>query len=136
MPESVFKILWDSILLIILIINIFYIPLEISFTSHSEFSFNKLGIFFDDIPAWIFLFDVLLKFNLAYYDKGVIVTNRVKIIKNYLNNQFFWDFIVIFPYYLSFILSIPYLDVILLLRSNKMINLANNFVEYLNLREV
>lgn len=40
MPESPFKLLWDSFILLLLIINIFYIPIEISFSDNYDFKLN------------------------------------------------------------------------------------------------
>jgi hypothetical protein len=62
-----------------------------------------------------------------------MVTERSKIIKNYLKGKFFWDLIVIIPFMISLRMKIKYLDMILLLRSNKMRKIALNFEEMLNL---
>lgn len=36
-PDSFFKIMWDFFILILLVLNILYIPLKLSFTYHKDF---------------------------------------------------------------------------------------------------
>jgi hypothetical protein len=51
-----------------------------------------------------FIFNLVsigLKFYLAYYDMGELITNRVKIAWNYLRRGFIWDFFSIVPLLLS-----------------------------------
>jgi hypothetical protein len=45
---------------------------------------RELRIIFDDMPQWMFLVDILLKFNKSFYHKGDLIKNKKKIIKNYL----------------------------------------------------
>ena len=48
MPDSYFKLIWDSVMLVMMAITLFYIPLNLSFSLHIEESvmmdifFNKL----------------------------------------------------------------------------------------------
>lgn len=97
-PDSLFKIVWDIILLIFIIINIFYIPIFISFEIKPEGVFEWL---FDLLPSWIFVAEILLNFNTAYYDKGLMHEDRRSIIKHYVKGNFFWDLIVIIPFLMS-----------------------------------
>lgn len=92
-----------------------------------------IKIFLDDLPGWAFLIDMLLNFNIAYYKKGSIITDRGKIVKHYFKSHLIWDAIVIIPFFINSSLNVPYLDIILLLRYNKMIKISNNYIEMLNL---
>ncbi len=83
-----------------------------------------MRILFEDAPQWLFLVDILLKFNKSFYNKGDLITNKRKIIKNYIKGEFIWDFIVIAPYFMGILLKINYSDAILILRTNKMIKIA------------
>ena len=53
MPESYGVMVWDIFLMFFIILNIFYIPLEISF------NLNKFSPIFDDLPAFVLLDDNL-----------------------------------------------------------------------------
>lgn len=101
-PDSLFKISWDFFILILLILNILYIPLKISFQDHLDFNISdSLSVVLDTAPSWTFLVDILLNFNTAQYKKGVLVTDRVQIAKNYFKGHFFWDFVIIIPFFFS-----------------------------------
>jgi hypothetical protein len=57
-PDSLFKIIWDTFILLLLIFNIFYIPLKIAFADNSSMKdpsslqINQtLKIILDDIPG-------------------------------------------------------------------------------------
>lgn len=52
--------------------------------------------------------DIVVNFNTAYYRKGQIITKRSKIAKHYLATSFFWDFVVVVPYFISKKLNIRY----------------------------
>ena len=58
------------------------------------------------LPGWFFLIDLTLNFNLAYYEKGVIITNRKKIVRNYLTTEFFYDTFIISLFLLAIYLNI------------------------------
>jgi hypothetical protein len=72
-PDSLFKIVWDIILLIFVVMNIFYIPIYISFDVRSTGVFEWI---FDLLPSWVFIAEMLLNFNTAYYDKGLMHEDR------------------------------------------------------------
>ena len=50
----------------------------------------------------MFLIDILLNFNTSIYEKGVLITDRKVIIKNYLKLWFWVDLISSFPYSTAF----------------------------------
>lgn len=70
LPDSVGKIIWDSFILLLLCINLLYIPVKISFSQIATYKNPYLLTFFDDFPSWAFILDIILNFNTAYYSKG------------------------------------------------------------------
>lgn len=119
------KVIWDSFILFLLLINIFYIPIKLVFEYDDGLVLSRfLEIFLNDLPGWAFLIDIILNFNTAYYSKGVIISKRSKIFKHYLKTNFFWDSIVVVPFIISLKLRIPFMDSVLLLRTNKMRKIA------------
>ena len=74
-PDNLFRLLWDLILLICLIINVVYIPLRISFRSSMDNIDNDLiNNLFDKIPYYIFIGNIIIQLNSAYYYKGTLET--------------------------------------------------------------
>lgn len=127
-PDSFTKIVWDSFILFLLVINIFYIPIKLVFEQSDGLVLTPLmKIFLNDLPGWAFLFDIFMHFNTAYYSKGVVISQRLKILKHYLRTNFFWDMIVVVPFIISLRLKIPFMDSVLLLRTNKMRKIAQSF---------
>ena len=75
MPDSLGKIFWDTFIMAITILNIFYIPTKLAF--EIELEDDGLSYFLlEYIPTWVFIIDVLLNFNTAFYDEGKINSNH------------------------------------------------------------
>jgi hypothetical protein len=115
-PDSKFKILWDMLLLLFIVMNIFYIPINISFNINTSGAFEYL---FDLLPSWIFVAEILINFNTAYYDKGLMHEDRKSIVKHYIKGNFFWDLVVVIPFLMSN-LNIPFVRYTLLLRLTRL----------------
>ncbi|KAL4509153.1 hypothetical protein ABPG72_018084 [Tetrahymena utriculariae] len=80
------------ILLFISIITLVYVPLKGSFdlvvgTNSPEFYLIFL------LPFLMYISEILVAFNTAYYEEGDIQMNRIKIIQQYLKTMFFVDLI-------------------------------------------
>jgi len=79
LPNSMVKILWDSFMLFLLVLNIFYIPIKLTWEGNTSNNMSGLvmnewtNIFLNDLPGWAFLGDIILNFNTAYYSKGLII---------------------------------------------------------------
>jgi hypothetical protein len=56
-----------------------------------------MDVFLDTLPSIVFIIEIFMNFNTAYYSEGMIHENRKKIINNYLKGDFFWDIIVVIP---------------------------------------
>ncbi|CAD8066524.1 unnamed protein product [Paramecium primaurelia] len=130
-PDSLFKIVWDIILLLFIVVNIFYIPIYISFDVRSSGLFEWI---FDLLPSWVFIAEILLNFNTAYYDKGLMHEDRKQIMKHYVKGNFFWDIIVVIPFLISY-LDIPFVRYTLLLRLTRLSPLMTSIEEVLNLED-
>ena len=133
LPDSFIKIFWDVCIFFLLTINVFYIPIKISFNELDGISGFYL-VFFEDLPSWAFVADIILNFNTAYYSKGVIKKSRLKIAKHYIKTNFAWDLITVIPFMLSSLLAVKYLNIILLLRSSKILKIVVSIEELLNLK--
>ncbi|KAM3138771.1 hypothetical protein pb186bvf_009150 [Paramecium bursaria] len=114
-PDSIFRILWLQFVLIISIVNIFYIPLKIGFQLNNYY--------LEQFPAWVFISDILLNLITAYYKKG----------ENYFSLQggMLWDILIVFPVFLPF----DEAQYIQLLRITKVPQILENIEELLNPEE-
>ena len=122
--------------MLLLIINIFYIPLKFSFEDKGTLHLNQfMKIFLDTIPAIYFVIDIVLNFNTAFYCDGLLIKSRKKISKNYIKTQFFWDVIVICPFVLNIYLNVPYLDAILIFRTKKMMQLIRTMQNLISISQ-
>ncbi|CAD8198939.1 unnamed protein product [Paramecium pentaurelia] len=130
-PDSKFKIIWDILLLLFIVMNIFYIPINISFNISTQGVFEYL---FDLLPSWIFVAEIIINFNTAYYDKGLMHEDRKSIVKHYLKDNFFWDLIVVIPFLMSN-MNIPFVRYTLLFRLTRLAPLMESIEEMLNLEE-
>lgn len=98
-PESSFKIFWDSVVVCFIVINIFYIPMSLSFSLDKSSQMTQL--LFETIPSYIFIAEIILNFNTAYYSQGVIHIKRSDIFFHYLRHNFLWDLLVAIPFILA-----------------------------------
>lgn len=58
---------------------------------------ETLVISIETIAELFFLFDLLMRFNLGYYEAGYLVMDRKKIVKNYLKGEFWYNFLSALP---------------------------------------
>ena len=132
-PDSYFRILFDTILVLTVILNIFYIPLNLAFDVESEENFF-VELILDKIPSWLLLIEIALNFNTAFYNEGIIHTHRASIIKNYFQGHLFWDLLIAIPFAVSKINS-TFINYILLFRVARVKEKFDNIEKTLNLRE-
>ena len=88
-PYSTIKLFWDSIISLMIIFLLFYIPLTMPF---------ELNIIGDELKAGIsiiLMLDMILEMNTLCFINGFEVRSREKIIKHYLKTYFFPDMISI-----------------------------------------
>lgn len=115
--------------------NVFYIPIKISFENSVNLNDYLLTIF-EDVPSWVFLFDIFMNFNTAYYSKGVINKKRSKIFKHYIQRAFAWDLLIVGPFLFSSLFNVKFLNIILLFRSSKILKIISSIEELMNLKPI
>ena len=94
-PDKKIRLLWDTLIGLILVFQIIYIPIYVSFTQEHEADASPgQGAFIAEKTICIlFFFDIFFSFVTGYYKKGVYVDDKKKIAKHYLRRQFFLDLI-------------------------------------------
>ena len=133
-PESTVRLVWDFLILFLVCCSMLYTPLSQCF----QFDYMKDSFvsYFDEILVLFFIIDIFIScFLTGYYSKGVLILNPNKIAKHYINTIFLWDFLSLFPYFLSVILKIEDLKIALLLRVFKMAKIFDKLEEHLHLSD-
>ena len=99
-PESDFILYFDVIIFICILYSVFYTPLKLakdnSFCENDN-NFIIITKLFIDI---FYIIDFLISFFRGYYtkDQEKLVTDNIKIIKNYLTSSFLSDLIEAYPF--------------------------------------
>ena len=131
-PDSRLSLIWDIFILILLQFVLFYFPFHIGI----EFFIRKKVVLFYDIfrlylPTGAFSIDIIVRFNTAFYSKGILVIERKKIIKNYLTNSFIPDFFTVFILIgMVFWNKSNYLSIVIITEIFKVKTLVNKFKEH------
>ncbi|CAD8120051.1 unnamed protein product [Paramecium sonneborni] len=128
-PDSNFKVVWDIFLLVQIILNIFYIPMKLGFGFENEGIVYQF--FFESLPSWTFIIDIIINFFTAYYSKGQIHKNHEDIFRNYASYELWWDLLIAIPFILSSF-KIRYTEYILMLRVAKVKTLIDQVEEAIN----
>lgn len=105
--------------------------MELSFEIDNN---NEVDFFFSTLPSYIFLLEILLNFNTAYYSEGMIHVSRKMIFKHYIKGDFIKDIIVVIPFLISQY-NIPYINFVLLLRVTRVTKMAEQIEEITLIRE-
>ncbi|EAR93587.2 cyclic nucleotide-binding domain protein (macronuclear) [Tetrahymena thermophila SB210] len=97
-PSSTFKLAWDSINMLVILLCMFYLPVAIAFNFNYEEIMPKELLFV--IPIFL-IFDCLIHFNTGYFEKGQVITSRTKIFKKYFKNNILNDLISLVPFLIT-----------------------------------
>jgi len=89
--ESLILNIWKLIVLSMIVLQIFLVPLKVSFDINVDNDDLIFVLFSFYLPLTIFGLDILINFNSTYYEEGKLIQDRSKIISNYLRYQFFLD---------------------------------------------
>eukprot|EP00977_Amphora_coffeiformis_P021906 scaffold10056_cov164-Amphora_coffeaeformis.AAC.3 len=90
---------WWFITVIGAIVSLFLIPCQVAFQKHpSPFQLNEFTDWLEMGMTALYMIDILVHFNLAYFDNGHIVFTREEIARRYLKRMFWIDFLGIFPF--------------------------------------
>ena len=76
--------------------------------------------------------EIVLNFMTGYYEHGTLIMNPMQIIRNYTKKQLLFDCVVCFPFILRIFMTdgLPEIfEIILLLKLNRLIQLADNIEE-------
>lgn len=93
-PDSSIKVIWDMLLLFFLMIRLYIIPYQLSFSIKMLVREKNVILFTD----FAFLVDMILKLNTGFHFKGFLITSRIEIIKHYIKNTFFFDLFGSIPF--------------------------------------
>ncbi|KAL4473705.1 hypothetical protein ABPG74_022569 [Tetrahymena malaccensis] len=138
-PQSKFKLVWDFIHILIIILIFIYIPIQIV-------TGQNMGALIQREDSWgvviffiffFFIVDMLISFNTGIYDQGIVNENRKDVSLTYIKNQMILDFLYIISilktYYdmeSQYIFSII-CCFIFLFKVLKVIKIVNNFTDIL-----
>ncbi|KAL4510097.1 hypothetical protein ABPG72_010290 [Tetrahymena utriculariae] len=114
-PNSLIKICIDVVLLFFIILNLLYIPIELSFQINSQ-KYLALYLTTYHFSLLIFTFEILLRMNTAIYINGLIINDRKEITKNYLQKLFWQDLFIIIPFMAGIYFQIAPLKLFVILR--------------------
>ena len=94
-PENDLKIVWDYVVTAMLIFTCIVTPYRIAFENVDTFGWLIANYGID----FLFLVDICLNFNCAYYDDDLaIIEDRCTIAKNYALSWLIIDVLAIFPF--------------------------------------
>jgi len=93
-PESQYRLFWDIVTALLVVILIWLIPFYIGFDTWSSEKMNALSVFMD---VW-FICDVFLNFRTGFVDHGATVMDTNKIAKHYFKSWFIIDFVASVPW--------------------------------------
>ncbi|KAL4477441.1 hypothetical protein ABPG74_002591 [Tetrahymena malaccensis] len=129
-PESHGIIFWNFLNCVCILVQFVAIPLKICFFIEFDGFLSQFFLFY--IHAFIFIFEILIRFNVSYYEEGILVQSRYKIIQNYLfKTYFFWlDLITTVIFLSSKESNSPYLITVVVLRVFQLFQLVNDIDEH------
>lgn len=98
-PEDIFINYWNLFITLLLMVVCVYTPIEIAFADIGEHKIDVFSLVIDIL----FLIDMIIIFNCAYYDMIYdIIDTRKEIALNYLKGWFLIDLLAIVPFELIF----------------------------------
>lgn len=94
-PTRLFKVIWDTIHMIIIISYLYIIPINLSFDINVlSYYYNSqpiLIMFYKYFTMMFLLSDIFINMNTAFYKKGELIYVRKKIVMNYMKEQLILD---------------------------------------------
>ncbi|KAF4674306.1 hypothetical protein FOL47_009458 [Perkinsus chesapeaki] len=93
-PESVGRITWDLLGMILILYECIVIPYRLSFEQKPKGGW----LVWETFIAVFFILDVSINFLTAYYDSGVMEHRLAMVSRHYLRHFFLLDFVASFPY--------------------------------------
>lgn len=129
-PSSIFTLLFSFLNFIIIGFFFVYIPLALCVLSPGD----KNNEYLQYIKKSFVLFligDVIRRLNTAYYNKGLLVTKKSQILKNYMKRQLLFDFLSLTPLVLTeFSFESNFLDYFLILFYLKLKHFNESIIKF------
>mmetsp|Transcript_18429 Transcript_18429/g.27312 ORF Transcript_18429/g.27312 Transcript_18429/m.27312 type:complete len:742 (-) Transcript_18429:150-2375(-) len=95
--------IWSTFTVIGAMLTLLFNPYQIAFESEPG-ALNDSAAVIELILTAIFIVDILVKFNLAFYENGILVFTRREICLMYFKKMFWIDFFGVFPFETFFLL--------------------------------
>ena len=106
-PNTKAKVIWDSMIIVIISLYFFIIPMQISFDFFYDDEFvdalhrinisTNISHFLILIPEIMLIIDTLLKFITGFYEDGIMVMEKSKIFNHYMKKGVIYDIIAYVP---------------------------------------
>ena len=106
-PYQKGKVLWDILILLTIVMFFYLIPLQISFDFYYDeellliFNSMHLSAHISElliiIPEMLLIIDTFLKFITGFYENGIVIIDKNKIMKHYLRKGFIFDILSYCP---------------------------------------
>jgi len=110
--------------LVLAVVNAFAVPVELSI--YEDLSSNEFYEKLDLVINVVFMVDLAICFNTAYYNKeGQLVFSRKKIAENYFKGMFFVDFFSSIPYSLIGLNQLKILKILKIARITRIAKVIN-----------
>jgi len=85
-PKGKFRLVWDTIALVLIFYDLFYVPMTLGFELKAE----GFLFFFDILKDLFFVVDVFLNCITSYFDKnGNLISKPKAIVSNYVRSNWF-----------------------------------------------
>ncbi len=101
-PHSTFLPIWGSIMILTIIYQALVVPYMLAFSLDDTLSLVTI----DFICTVLYILDVLISCNTAFFSKGKLVTSRIRILCRYMRTWLLWDMLSTFPY--DWVLQSPF----------------------------
>jgi hypothetical protein len=126
--NSAFRVIWDSFILILILLSCAVIPFQIAF-GHIVHKISSEIVYLIDL---FFFIDIFLNFFTSYRYQGTEVTGRSKTATRYLKTFFPIDLLANFPFDAFFLLAPDMqfynISLVLLLRGFRLLRISRLFV--------
>lgn len=93
-PDSLIKVRWDALVVILVLYNATKIPFQLAFAFE-----DTLLTIFDYLVDVLFAFDIYMHFHVGYFDRyGLAVLDPQKVRRRYMVSWFPFDLIAVLPF--------------------------------------
>lgn len=136
-PYENFKLSWDILHFIVLNFLMFWVPIELCFDTFLPIGVNNFFLI-------LFVLDIFVNMNTAYFKSGHLVKNRYLIYSRYIKHFLLWDMLTIVGFAFSannqesednrkFSDNVVFISkIIFFLRFRNFMNIYNSFLDRIN----